>query len=164
MIFNADDPSSLYFSDLPNKKIYYSHNKTDYSKDNTDVLESVFCPICGSRLKYDYVNYGNIGEIPLPTMWQNPLSDYRLMSVSSHDGYYDFSIGYCNERKKFRLNLMGIYNLYNCLAVIALSSELGLSYETIKDRIISFEYKLGRMENISLTENKEVVLVLSKIL
>lgn len=162
LILNADNPSCLYFSDLPNPEIYYSHGKTENSKKQMDVFESVFCPICGNRLEYDFINYGNIGQYHCNNCGaKNPPSDYKLMSVTSHDGYYDFSIGYCNEQKSFRLNLMGIYNLYNCLAVIALSSELGLDYETIKNRIISFEYKLGRMEKINL-KNKEVVLVLSK--
>ena len=162
LILNADDPSCLYFNDLPNPKVYYSHGETKNSKKDVEVLESVFCPICGDRLEYDFINYGNIGQYHCNNCGaSNPFSDYKLISVSPHDGYYDFTIGYCNEQKSFRLNVMGLYNLYNCLAVIALSSELGLKYETIRSRIQSFEYKLGRMETIKLGD-KEVVLVLSK--
>lgn len=59
------------------------------------------------------------------------------------------------------LNLRGLYNLYNSLAVISLAGEMGLSYKMIYERIDKFEYSLGRMETFH-HDNNECVLVLSK--
>ena len=162
LILNSDNPSCLYFNDLPNPKIYYSHCKTENSTKNVEVQESVFCPICGTRLKYDYVNYGNTGQYQCPKCkTTNPNSDYTIKSMKTLKDQYQFTVTHKNEIRNFKTTLIGTYNLYNCLAVISLAKELGLTYETIKNKIANFTYKLGRMEKITINE-KEILLVLSK--
>ena len=147
LILNSDNPSCLYFNDLPNPKIYYRHCKTENSTKNVEVQESVFCPICGTRLKYDYVNYGNTGQYQCPKCkTTNPNSDYTIKSMKTLKDQYQFTVTHKNEIKNFKTTLIGTYNLYNCLAVISLAKELGLTYETIKNKIANFTYKLGRME------------------
>lgn len=162
LIINADDPSLLRFDDLPNKKIYYSFDENSFSKTDVTVAESVFCPKCGKRLNYEYINYGNIGKFSCPKCGaKNPEPDYSISSVQLREGVYDFVISHNGENEGLTLNLMGMYNLYNCLAVITLAKEIGLDYNMIKHQIETFEYKLGRMETISF-KNKDVILVLSK--
>ena len=55
----------------------------------------------------------------------------------------------------------GVYNAYNCCAAVAISQEAGLDMKTITERIESFNYKLGRMENFEF-ENKLIKIVLVK--
>jgi len=62
---------------------------------------------------------------------------------------------------RFIFKYLGIYNIYNCLAAIALCLSENFDISFVKNQIESFDYKLGRMETISFP-NKDVILVLSK--
>ena len=46
--------------------MYYSLKKNPFSKDSANVEESVFCPVCGHKLDYEYINYGNHGNFHVP--------------------------------------------------------------------------------------------------
>ena len=162
LIINSDDPSLLYFDDLPNKKVYYGFNKTQFVKDKINVAESIFCPKCGNRLTYDYIHYGNIGKYHCEECGcMNPVADYLIESVELNNGSYNFTVKNHGEIEEYTLNLLGLYNLYNTLGVICLVKELGIDYEFIKERINNFEYKLGRMETFHFSK-KDLILVLCK--
>lgn len=162
LIINSDEPSMLYFDDLPNKKVYYGLNKTKFIKHDMNVAESMFCPKCGSRLIYDYIYYGNVGKFHCDNCGVfNHKADYLLQSADLTDGVYEFTVKNKSVIENYALNLRGLYNLYNSLAVISLAGEMGLSYKMIYERIDKFEYSLGRMETFH-HDNNECVLVLSK--
>ncbi|WP_409199746.1 MurT ligase domain-containing protein [Methanobrevibacter sp. DSM 116169] len=162
LILNADSPSSLYFSDLKNKKVYYSLGETKFAKEEQTVAESVVCPKCESKLEYEYINYGNMGKFSCPNCGiKNPEADYIITDVTLKAESYDFTVKDKKESAEIDLHLLGIYNLYNALGVITLARENNFSYDLIKKQIENFEYKLGRMETIDLGFT-EVVLVLSK--
>lgn len=62
------------------------------------------------------------------------------------------------EKFKFRTELPGKYNLYNCLAAIATASSLGIDNEIIKRALLSFEPVKGRMEEIKEGQNFKVII------
>lgn len=158
LILNADDPSSMYFNDLPNEKIYYSQNKTKISQESINVEESVFCPKCGKRLNYEYINYGNIGKFYCENCdVKSPEAKYVISDIEVDNEGYDFVV----NGEKIRMNILGLYNLYNALSSIALAREEGIDWDIIKNEIGKMEYKRGRMENFQYGE-KDVVLGLSK--
>ena len=66
LILDADSPISLYFQDSDQPKVYYSLKKNPFSKDSANVEESVFCPVCGHKLDYEYINYGNHVNFHVP--------------------------------------------------------------------------------------------------
>ena len=162
LIINSDEPSLLYFDDLPNRKVYYGFNETRFAKHEINVAESIFCPKCGNRLDYDYIYYGNIGRYHCEKCGcENPHADYFMESADLTNGSYNFTVKNNGKKEDYTLNLLGLYNLYNSLGVISLSKELGIDYELIRDRIDNFEYRLGRMETFHFSK-KDLVLVLSK--
>ena len=162
LIINSDDPSLLYFDDLPNKKIYYGFSKTKFIKEDITVLESTFCPKCGNKLTYEYIYYGNVGKYYCKNCGtKNPKADYLISYADLSDGSYEFTVKSKFGSEDYAINLGGLYNLYNSLSVISLAKETGLSYETIKDKLINFKYRLGRMETFHYS-NKDLILVLSK--
>lgn len=162
LIINSDEPSLLRFDDLPNKKIYYGFNRTKFARDEINVAESIFCPNCGGRLSYDYIHYGNVGKFFCKSCGiKNHEADYLLDSLDLNDALYDFKVVSKPSADDYVSNLMGLYNLYNTLAVIGLASEMGLSHDIISERLNDFEYRLGRME-IFHFKKKDLVLVLSK--
>lgn len=162
LILDADSPISLYFQDSDQPKVYYSLKKNPFSKNSANVEESVFCPVCGHKLDYEYINYGNHGKFSCSKCGaKNHEADYVIDEVTFKNGGYEFTVKDKKESAKINLNLLGIYNVSNVLAAIALARENGFSYDLIKQQIENFEYKLGRMERISVN-GCDVVLVLSK--
>ena len=69
--------------------------------------------------------------------------------VTFKNGGYEFTVKDKKESAKINLNLLGIYNVSNALAAIALARENGFSYDLIKQQRIS-------------VNGCDVVLVLSK--
>ncbi len=162
LILDADGPISLHFQNSDQPKIYYSLRKNPFSKDSTNVKEFVFCPICGNRLDYEYVNYGNHGKFSCSKCGaKNHEADYVIDDVTFKNGCYDFTVTDKNDSAQISLNLLGVYNISNALAAIALARENGFSYDLIKRQIENFEYKRGRMERIEVN-GSNIVLVLSK--
>jgi UDP-N-acetylmuramyl tripeptide synthase len=162
LILNADDPSSLYFDDLDNRKVYYSQKESPISKKDQTVAESLFCPKCGHKLRYEYINYGNIGKFFCKNCGsKSHEADYEINSLKIEEKYYEFTVSDKKDNATIKLNLLGIYNLYNSLAVISLARENNFDYNLIKNQIENFKYEKGRMETIKI-ENNEAILVLSK--
>lgn len=162
LILNADDPASLYFDDLKNPKIYFSEKESLISKDNQTVSEPSFCPKCEHKLSYKYINYGNIGNFFCENCGStNHKADYEITSIQIEEDYYEFSVSDKNNSEKMKLKLLGIYNLYNALAVISFARENDFEYNIIKKQIEKFEDVDGRMETTK-TKKNEIVIVLSK--
>jgi len=61
------------------------------------------------------------------------------------------------ENFKFKTNLPGEYNQYNCLAAIAASISLGIPPQTVKAAISSFAGVTGRMEEIREGQDFRVI-------
>lgn len=160
LILNADDPSSLYFDDLDNEKIYYSQDYNNLSKGDLNVAEQIFCPKCDKRLEYEHINYGNIGKFKCPYCGAtNPKSKYTVTNVElNKDNTYEIEV---NGQFKVKLNILGSYNIYNAIAAIALALEEGIAPEVIQEQIKNFKYERGRMEEFEI-KGKRVVLGLSK--
>ncbi|MDR3223149.1 MAG: MurT ligase domain-containing protein [Methanobrevibacter sp.] len=183
LILNADDPSTIQFNKLHNKKIYYGFNKNQFSKIDCSVTESIFCKNCDHRLSYKFISYGNVGDYYCDNCgFKRPKIDYCADSIVIKDNSYEFllKINNCDENNhnddnnnindnindlnseyKFIFRYMGIYNIYNCLAAISLCLHENFDISYVKNQVENFDYRLGRMETIKFP-NKDVVLVLSK--
>jgi len=163
LILNGDDPYSLKFNDLNNKKIYYGLNENKFSKSEKTAVESIFCYECGNKLAYEFISYGNVGKYYCDKCgFERPNLDYLAESIDINENSYEFIVKTKNsENITIYFKYLGIYNIYNSIAAIAFARENGINLPSIKERIKNFEYKLGRMETIKFPE-KEVILVLSK--
>ncbi|MDO5849889.1 MAG: MurT ligase domain-containing protein [Methanobacteriaceae archaeon] len=162
LILNSNEPSLLQFDDLPNKKIYTNIEENQFSKHEIKVVENILCPNCGQTFDYEYVNYGNVGKFTCPNCGtKNHKPDYNATSINVDKGHYEFTLQNKGKEENYNLYLKGLYNVYNTIGVIAAAKESGMDYNTINERIQSFEYKQGRMETINY-KNKDVTLVLSK--
>ncbi len=152
IILNADDPSTHYFDDLPNAKIYFHQNDIPSSKGDIYVAEFLFCPNCGNKLDYNYLNYGNIGEYKCSNCGTtNPKAKYNITDAKLTEDGYEFTI---NNKYKNKIDVIGNYNLYNSLAAIAASFELGIEPKTIAERLNNYVYKQGRTEFIEFNDKK----------
>jgi len=62
------------------------------------------------------------------------------------------------EAFPFKTLLPGEYNQYNCLAAIAVASQLGISQKTIQEAVASFEGVTGRMEPVNEGQDFKVII------
>ena len=162
LILDADSPISLYFQDTNYSKVYYSIKKNSFSKNTPNVKEILFCPICGNKLDYKYINYGNHGQFSCSKCGaKNHKAKYVIDKINFKNDHYEINVRDKKHSTKINLNLLGIYNISNTLAAITLARENDFSYDVIKHQIENFEYKNGRMEKINVG-GCNIVLVLSK--
>jgi len=116
-------------------------------------------PPRGAVLNYDDSSYEYLSDITHVDMLSyglNAHADVRGEDVSLKSGGARFStIGRTLSGKEFHMDvesrLIGEYNLYNCLAAVALTrGVMELDNQDIKRGIFSFEGVPGRMERIEL--------------
>lgn len=164
LILNADDPFVCKFKDLSKNNIFYGVKANKFSSKSEELVETRFCPVCNSGLDYVYYNYGHLGQYQCGECnFENSPYNYYISNLEYDNYKYCFDVN--NEDKKILENVCfgydGIYNIYNCCGVFALSSELGIEPDKIKAKMQDFNYKLGRMEEI-LYKNKTIKIALVK--
>lgn len=188
LILNADDSLCASIgSDLKNEAIYYGIDKealaanTDTDTDtntnadtDTDAnivldnedynsTDAVFCLYCQSRYEYDYHIYGHLGGFKCPSCeYARPEPDVFCTAVREMgDTYTDIDMCLDDQVISARVNLPGLYNVYNALAATACCNALGYPVENTVEALASFESGFGRMETIP-AEGRFLKLILVK--
>ena len=164
LILNSDDPFVCKFKDLNKKNIFYGVKMNKFSSKSEELVETRFCPVCNSGLDYVYYNYGHLGKYQCGECnFENSPYNYYIDNLEYDNYKYCFDVNV--DDKKILENVCfgydGIYNIYNCCGVFALSFELGIEPNKIKTKMEDFNYKLGRMEEVSY-ENKIIKIALVK--
>ena len=84
-------------------------------------------------------------------------SNYQLVKYSLKGEYTDFDYKYGKEKIHIETPLIGSYNIYNLLAVIALLHELQIEKEKIIEICSNVSLPEGRMEKITYLDNNIVI-------
>ncbi|MDP3066185.1 MAG: MurT ligase domain-containing protein, partial [Methanobacteriaceae archaeon] len=165
LILNADDPLVSNFQKMGKRSVYYGVGENQFSNSDQSVVETNFCPSCNSRLGYTYFNYGQLGEYNCPKCgFSNPSRQYEIKSIDYKDPGYDFQFQIDDSSINVSFQYEGIYNAYNCCAAMATAREIGMNLDLVVNRIESFKYYLGRMENFKINgKNVKVALVKNPI-
>lgn len=156
LIINVDDP---FVNRLRiNHKgaiITYGIDKNDYSrKSNINNLDAAYCPICHSKLEYNYYQYGHIGSYNCPKYHFN----------RGNPDYFATDIDVDNKRIKINdhdVNLPSnfLYTVYFVTGCYALSKSIGLSDEDILKVINDENIKTKRLEIYDFDNRKWQMLV-----
>ena len=160
IIANGDAPIFQSVK-LPNPIIYYGFRNHDddhnvKAKPNTD---GVLCPQCEHILHYRYLTYANLGKYFCPHCgYSRPHLKYALKRVINLTPKSStFEIGH----EKLRIDIGGVYNIYNALAAYAVGRFLGITPHEINRAFHSNEHVFGRQEEINV-KGKRVTLILVK--
>ncbi len=149
----------------------------------------MFCIFC--KAKYEYKNhiYGHLGGFSCPNCgYQRPdtkVSCTKVMELNSSYSQMKFSIGNeltgtktvmdpepqtediesnpdsSNNYFEAKVNLPGLYNIYNALAAVSCGHLLGLPTDKTIKALGNFECGFGRMETI-FAGSKKIKLILVK--
>ena len=139
LILNADD---LISSNLgkDNYTAFFGIDKLDTdTKEGNNIIQDIKnCPICDSKLEYDYLRYHHIGKAHCPNCeFKSKESDYLVNTIDFENKI--LRVNAKENIEEYRLIANGIFNIYNQIAVISVLKEFGLDYEKIKQSFENFK-------------------------
>jgi len=103
-----------------------------------------------------YVNYFLLKENNNITYGYNN-ADYQIIDFIFNNTGMEITYKYENETRTFKTSLLGSYNVYNLISVVAVLKESGLTYEKIEEIIPKLLPPSGRMERISYKINNIII-------
>ena len=162
VFINADDPSleniaenntKVYFG-LENVEYTYETNELKSPSDNND------CPFCEKSLSYNKLFYAHVGHFSCECGYCRKTPDYRGF-VKVFETYSDLKIFHSDKEYNFKINMPGLYNVYNALGAISIALELGVSEEIINKSLQTYSAIFGRAE-ITTINGKNALIQLIK--
>ena len=91
------------------------------------------------RIKSSHVTYGIDNK-----------ADLKVTNYSLHINYSQIEFSYKNNIYNTKTNLIGKFNIYNCISAILCCLEIGLDFDNIKNALLNFESVPGRIEKFNL--------------
>ncbi|MDE1548874.1 Mur ligase family protein [Jeotgalibaca caeni] len=156
-IVMANGDSPIFNSkDLVNPQVYFGFNHEDDGETmahyNTD---GVLCPQCQKVLHYKFNTYANLGKYYCQNCdFHRPELKYAVTSVD-HLDYQSSS--FTIDGHPFKINIAGLYNVYNALAAYSVGREFGLTPAEIQAGFASAQQKFGRQETIQVGDKKIIL-------
>jgi UDP-N-acetylmuramyl tripeptide synthase len=150
--------------------LYYGVAKEAYEGNTNDInTDAMFCINC--KNKYEYTNhiYGHLGGFYCTSCgYKRPAANLECTGIQEAGSSYTTISWKCTpplseEDKEIttRINLPGLYNVYNAMAAATCGLALNYSTDTVKSAMQSFECGFGRMEAINVGD-KTIKIILVK--
>ena len=159
LIVNADDPEVASLAHGHKLVTWFGAGPLDTDTEvNTSTYDDgAFCPVCGSRMEYEYYHYNHVGKYKCSGCgFRRPDTDFTITATD----YEDQSIT-INGKYKVHIPFSNIANCYNTLAAFAACSLAGMEPEKIVEAMERFISHSKRVENLSIA-GKPVCLLVSK--
>lgn len=158
VVLNADDPMVALLG-KDNERIYYGFSDIKFMFETVDAkgpAEAVDCANCGESLNYDKRFYAHLGDYKCKCGYKRFPLKYEAQAMIFLD-YSILNLKYNDREVNFRVNLPGLYNVYNALAAISMALELGMSEDVIQKGLNTYQSVFGRAENLVLKGKKVLV-------
>lgn len=160
IVINTDDPiTSGVASKVDASKIYYGIESVEFSaiQDDTNSQKEITSCHCGKNFSYSKTFYSHVGHYYCdcgnkrikPDILANKVkiyADHSEISLTTKDGDYTF-----------KLNMPGLYNVYNALCAISVATSLDIKPETIIDGIENYSTVFGRAETIKINGKNTLI-------
>lgn len=156
LILNVDDPYVNRLRINHNGEVTtYGISKNNYSfKNNINNLDAAYCPICNSKLEYDFYHYGHIGSYHCPKYHFNRGNpDYEAKDIDVDNKLIKINDNEINLPSDF------LYTVYFVTGCFALSKTLGLEDKDIVKVLNSENIKTKRLEIYDFDNRKWQMLV-----
>ncbi len=128
LILNVDDPFvNRLRINHKGAVTTYGMDKNNYSfKNNINNLDAAYCPICNSKLEYDFYHYGHIGSYHCPKYHFNRGNpDYEAKKIDVDNKTIEINEHQINLPSDF------LYTVYFVTGCYALSKSIDLKDEDI---------------------------------
>ena len=164
VVLNADDPLVASLGRSAENPVYFGVDEPALDTGTLQhIADSKDCPVCGTALLYGAVYFGHVGTYRCPNCsFGRPEPAYRATRVRM-DGPRgtDFLLSTPSGGVGVRVNLPGLYNVYNALAATAVAGEMGARPPEIARGLKEFGGAFGRVERVQ-ARDKEAFLLLIK--
>ena len=155
LILNVDDPYVNRLRINHNGEVTtYGIDKNNYSvKNNINNLDAAYCPICNSKLEYDFYHYGHIGSYHCPKYHFNRGNpDYEAKNIDIDNKHITINDNDITLPSDF------LYTAYFVTGCFALSKTLGLEDKQITN-VLNSNIKTKRLEIYDFDNRKWQMLV-----
>lgn len=121
--------------------------------------EGIVCPKCEHILQYQLNTYANLGDyICLNCGFKRPELDYKVTELTK---ITNTSSEFIIDGQSYRINIGGLYNIYNALAAVSVAEYFGVSPELITSGFEKSRAVFGRQETFTIGD-KSCTLILIK--
>ena len=163
LVVNADDP---LVADLP-----HSHSRTatfgvdDHAQRGAALqhaADSKYCVRCGTPYAYEAAYVGHLGEYRCPACGhERPQLDVAARAIEPHGiAGISFDLTCAEGTARVRLQVPGLYNVYNALAAASMMRGLGVLLEEIADGLGRASAAFGRFERVAAGDKTLIVLLI----
>jgi lipid II isoglutaminyl synthase (glutamine-hydrolysing) len=163
VVLNADDPLVASLGLSAKKPVYYGVDEPALDTGRLQhIADSKDCPRCGTPLSYDAVYMGHVGVYGCPGCpFGRPGLAYRATRVRL-DGARgaDFLLQAPAGETEVRINLPGLYNVYNALAAATIAAEAGVGLEHVSRGLGEFGGAFGRVERVRAGDREAFLLLI----
>ncbi len=150
LVLNADDPM-VSFMGKDNESHFFGLEETATKTTSELALDSRSCFICGTELNFSTRYYSHLGVYACPKCgFKSPKAEITAKKIVTSKEAVQATILHNGSEKSLTLPLTGIYNVYNSLAAILITSLLGVKDEIIFSTLNKFSSAFGRMEKIEI--------------
>ena len=164
VVLNADDPLVASLGRFAETPVFFGVDEPSLDTGTLQhIADSKDCPVCGTALRYDAVYFGHVGDYRCPNCsFARPEPAYRASRIRM-DGPRgtDFLLSTPSGGVGVRVNLPGLYNVYNALAAAAVAGEMGAGAAHIARGLREFGGAFGRVERVRAGD-RDVFLLLIK--
>ena len=147
LIFNADDPLCASIADrVPNRTIPFGIDGAA-GTESDPISDSRFCARCNAPLRYDYVQYGQLGSYRCPACgWGRPALERCVMDVALTCGGYAFQV----DGTPITTVYNGLYMVYNIAAAFVGAREMGMPVGAFQHVLDTYKPVGGRTGKFQL--------------
>jgi UDP-N-acetylmuramyl tripeptide synthase len=164
VVLNADDPLVASLGRSARRPVYYGVDEPSLDTGRLQhIADSKDCPVCGTALDYDAVYMGHVGVYDCKECsFGRPGLAYRASRVRLDAARgANFLLQTPAGQTEVRVNLPGLYNVYNAVAAATVAAEAGIGLREISSGLSQFGGAFGRVERVR-AGNREAFLLLIK--
>jgi len=155
-ILNADDPGIQSLAD--NNTIFFGFEDIKFAFSHQSLKSETATCKCGKEFQYSKLYYGKIGHYFCSCGNKRP--DTFLKATA--EIFVDHAILHIlnpinNEEFDVTINMPGVYNAYNALAAITLTTKMGICSSDIIKAFNNYKTVFGRAEKLTLQGKNTIV-------
>jgi UDP-N-acetylmuramyl tripeptide synthase len=161
LVVNGDDPQ---LGDLVRERagVVFGVDDPRHGGPLRHAADSKYCVRCGTPYRFATAYVGHLGDYACPSCGHaRPRLDVvaRSLELEGLAGA-SFDLVAPEGRRRVRLRLPGLYNVYNALAAATLARALGASLDDIVSGLESFSAAFGRFERITVGDRRVLMLLI----
>ena len=163
LVVNADDPLIGDLARGRENTIAYGLDDPSHARESLQhAADSKYCRACGTPYEYAAAYVGHLGDYRCPNCHasRGPLAvAARSIDLHGLDGS-EFSLETPAGNVRVKLELPGLYNIYNATAAAAIAGAVGAPLAEIAAGLERFTAAFGRFERIAVGDKQLLMLLI----